>query len=1004
MNNTLYCLPYGQSMLPKFLEECNTNEYGYDEAVFVLSESNICAGLQVSAFSFDFLAKEILRLNGEHLSGISIFASKLLLKGLIAELHEKGQLSFFADFSSSNALCESVFALFDELEKSMITPENFFVGIQTMAVGGTLRAKDKELFALYYAYRQILQEQGLATEADIYLSASEILANSTLPNPFKKIYISGFYKFTAVQLDLIKQLSKSCEVDICLCYQKEDVYKASQQAFEDIIGLGFSSVFVDSWANGKNPILKQLDSNIFRFSDERIKADASVKIKRYANRRQEMQEVVADIKNKLLTGAKTDEILLCVRNLALYPGLKREFDIAGVPVCLSDMAKLSVQPSARLLDSVLQIAAGEVKQGLQSFFANFFVQKCFALDASKLRKTLDEFFFKDLQGAQAALGKIWESDSTFRDASEPIFAFLKSIPAHASAEKITNLLSAYLQTLPVVKTLGDLYGKGEIDCEELKLLADGHQKTLARLELLSKDFTLAGEASRELSVNEYRQMLSKYFQEASFLVKDADNNGVVVKSVDQAQEALYSYVYLLGLKEGEFPAFIDENWLYGDEERKNLQQVGVLPSSNTNAAEELFFFCSNIALAQKELWCSVSLADNEIMSIYLEEILRLLDAPQIEERRAGQILPPSHSIANEDMLACYLLAEKEAGCQWLSDYLGEEFICQTDSEQPWREDVFDGCLQQSAANVLIKQMLKFSFDASKLESYAFCPFMFLLEHVWQPVYWQQAVEDMRTNIKGTLYHECLKRFLAKYKAQPLLAKTFAQLLEELENVFAALVQEFLAKGWLQETYLSEQELSDMNACLADWLEAELEYQAKNAGDFYPCYFEWPFENFVLENDLGAFTVKGRIDRIDSDGDCYFVTDYKMKTTPKKADVSAGLDLQVPLYLLAVEKFLGQPLGGGYFSVENAKREGGFWLNAAKEKVSFSGRPLAGQKELEQNDWNEYKKLFLATINSLAEGISHGDFSPRPKGECPSYCLGQGICRVAQSKGTGLHDA
>jgi len=51
---------------------------------------------------------------------------------------------------------------------------------------------------------------------------------------------------------------------------------------------------------------------------------------------------------------------------------------------------------------------------------------------------------------------------------------------------------------------------------------------------------------------------------------------------------------------------------------------------------------------------------------------------------------------------------------------------------------------------------------------------------------------------------------------------------------------------------------------------------------------------------------GKIDRIDRTADGHFIIyDYKTGHPPRVSDIERGLNLQLPLYLLAVEKLLGE---------------------------------------------------------------------------------------------------
>jgi hypothetical protein len=265
---------------------------------------------------------------------------------------------------------------------------------------------------------------------------------------------------------------------------------------------------------------------------------------------------------------------------------------------------------------------------------------------------------------------------------------------------------------------------------------------------------------------------------------------------------------------------------------------------------------------------------------------------------------------------------------------------------------------------------------------------------------------MAAGLRGILYHACLKKFLQKHIGRPLPGGAPARLEKELFADFDGVLREYGEKGLLRKTWLTGRECLDMKKELAGWLAAEINYQ-EFSGDFYPFRLEWEFEKqpLLLPTQAGEAKITGRIDRVDTDGNACFVTDYKIGYLPKRSDIEKGLDLQMPVYLLAAEQFFGQPLGGGYFSVEDAERGGGFWTKAAKGKLPFAGIN-ARQREM-GDDWGEYKKMFVESIAAMIEKICAGNFPPRPAGgACPVWCAGLPVCRkgrpVAEETDEGIY--
>ena len=106
------------------------------------------------------------------------------------------------------------------------------------------------------------------------------------------------------------------------------------------------------------------------------------------------------------------------------------------------------------------------------------------------------------------------------------------------------------------------------------------------------------------------------------------------------------------------------------------------------------------------------------------------------------------------------------------------------------------------------------------------------------------------------------------------------------------------------------------------------------GTFCTGKIEWDFGRngsapLVLEVNGGKIYLNGRIDRIDSDGNGIFVTDYKRSQTPSGSELTAGLDLQIPVYLMALAALEPQSkvLGGGYYSTKGRRNDKGRFCHA-----------------------------------------------------------------------------
>jgi RecB family exonuclease len=774
-------------------------------------------------------------------------------------------------------------------------------------------------------------------------------------------------------------------------------------AYEDLMGLNFELRLVNE-TQEKDRELTGLCHSLFSRRGGQAPPGGAVKIKKYANRRQEMQEAVADIKNRVALGASPSDILLVTRSLALYPGLRREFILAGLPVSLPETVRLSSQPAARFADAFLQIGAGEAKEGLKKLFSSYVLKEYWQMDTEKINCLLEENYLADLPAAQRLILGAFCGDERQCALLESLFARCANLPRIAEVPVFARALSDFLLYFFSPVRLGQLYKNGLLDFARLKLLASGEEETLKAIEQLTADCEAAGGEKQPVTAGDYRRLFLRSVGDTTIVLRPGDGDGARVADNCRELGGSCRHVYIIGLKEGEFPAFAPENWLYDDAERIRLAQLGFLPSADNAAREERFFFFNCVKRARRSLWLSASIAGGEIISSYLEEAARALPGLTLSERPARAVLPAPDFVSNEDVLASLLIDQKiqePTARTWLDGYLGRDFNERLAGELPRRAGVYAGCAAGAKEN--INALFALSFTASLLENYALCPFKFLLEQVWRPYDRPPAGDGMALGLRGGLYHACLRNFLQKYIGRRLTAEAHPRLEKELSADFDDILREYAAKGILAQTWLTGRECADMKEYLKDWLAAEINYQ-EFSGAFHPFRLEWKFDKqpLTLPVQAGEAKITGRIDRVDTDGGAYFVTDYKLGNFPKRADIEEGLDLQMPVYLLAAERFFGPTLGGGYFSIENAGRGGGFWLKTAEKKLPFA-KANTKQKTM-GDDWQEYRKMFIGRLTAIIDDICAGNFPPLPGGGvCPGWCAGLAVCRKGRS-GTGETDA
>ncbi len=301
---------------------------------------------------------------------------------------------------------------------------------------------------------------------------------------------------------------------------------------------------------------------------------------------------------------------------------------------------------------------------------------------------------------------------------------------------------------------------------------------------------------------------------------------------------------------------------------------------------------------------------------------------------------------------------------------------------------FDGMLQDPALVARIAADFgpeKHVFSPSQLETYLNCPFQFFCRHVLklEPIDEPRELDEDLTE-RGSVVHDVLEAF------EKLRAASDGS--EPDEALMARVVDRALPRdrdglGDLEAGF-REIERGQVERTVAEYLRQRVEY--RSGPPAVPTWFEYAFgepetdhpEPFELRLGDQAARLKGRIDRIDvlesSDGPRFRVIDYKSGSPPSGKDVTEFRMLQLPLYAMAVERFLFE---GG----RAGPRDVGYW--GLKEK---------GYKPIAFEEWSQAHKDLLERVFAVVRAIRAGAFPIAPsKHDCEKYCEYRSVCRIRQ---------
>lgn len=992
----LYCVPLGQTARHLFYKQIQ--EDIYQDSILVLPNRYLRKQAQkeanVMSTGIDTLATKILNKNGYvDFKEITRNSQELITAYLIEYLAEHGKIAYFDKLITKKGFIKAAASLFGQLSRSGATEEQIKDALINWGREGFDEQKDQEVALLYALYRQYLKDENWFDLEGKYRLAIHVLANDHVNIPWKHVYISDFYSFDVLQLEFLKQLSYHCDLKIGLMYEenKENIFAAVKNTFGFLAGFCKLQKYSESAEKHEN--LKFISQYIFQ--KEAAEKASHIKLTELRSRDEEMRWVLTEVKKLLVSGTGADKILITMRKLDNYNGFKQIADEYGVPVSLPVTAKLNVQPLTEFILLLLQ-AFPDNREGTEAYFkllSSEMGKLLFTADTESAAALQHNAYYTSRKAVEEICAHLYQDDKILEKVTE----FLQQLTGSAKLNDYLTLLQDFINSLDLDKLAGNLYKQKIFDLKSLKSCLLAKQELLNCLESILEDYEACQMADKRITLTELLEILNDTMADRDLTLSAGKEQGVLVTEVVNVQGQLYDYVFLLGLREGEFPSVNNENWIYNDQERAELSAYGIdMPNTAQAYAEDMYFFAVAVAQCCKELHISWYKDDSAGASSYIDEVAKLFSNLQIQS-------PVKKDCASaKEVLSSADICEKN----WLIDRIGRDvYEAAFIDEQRQASSICNGTITDEHILKSLEENLGHTFSASKLEVYAACPFRFLGEQLWQEESFDEKAETFEPADEGSLLHEVLADFIGKHLHEKLNKYPLSELEMELESIFAQKMAKYAEKNHSTSNVLWQADTHRLKSTLYKWL--LYEYQEQSLWqDFVPCAVEQDFKNqtaftLTLQNGRKVQLI-GRIDRMDTNGTKFFITDYKRSSTPAGSDVLKGLDLQLPVYLLAAEKLQGNDsvAGGGYFSLKNAERKASIAFTDLNASTVKCNDKLFADSD---NPWEEFKAFSKNLLRKYIEAIYAGDFKVQPAKACSAYCPLKNICRIGLLAARGGED-
>jgi ATP-dependent helicase/DNAse subunit B len=764
-------------------------------------------------------------------------------------------------------------ALFDELERSLVTPQRFI---------GALRhwrgdAYTEELGALYGAYRRRLERLGAVSAEGYTWAALDALRTDPQSWGRRPVLWYGFDDLTRSQFDAVETLAGRCEAEVVVALPWEAGRAAlagCARTVEDLRPLADEHLplpeMSEHYDPGARPALHHLERGLFESDAQRIPAGDAVRLLEAGGERAEAELVSATVVELLAAGTAAEDIAVVVRDARALPLIEQVMSGYGVPVSHHRRVPFAHTRLGAGLLALVRAArpggsAADVVTWLRTPGKLAAQEAADRLEAVALRT--------EAQTPSEAIGR-WSRFHPEEAARARAELGAIATAAGAGGAALVEALAIEAETIWTAPHIRRAAVLSHEDAVNARAAAELRSALRELRGLAERDPRLAGSADDVVEVLDTLQ------------VREGEVGGGVLLADPLAIRARrFRAVVVCGLQDGEFPRRPTPDPFLPDEERRSLAAATDLrlPLHEDVLARERSLFYACVSRPQETLVLAFRSSSEEgdplQPSPFVEDVRALFDDALWEGRRrrllADVVWEPREAPTPHELRRAYAAA---------------------------RCDPEPGALPAPrTAEVLAAIAARDLVSARELETYAGCGVRWVVEHLLKPAPVEPDNEWMR---RGTLEHKILESTLRRLRERMGSARLAP---ETIESALGALDDAVAEQRPRMRTAREQATLRGVAVELA----RVLRFEAEQGAGYEPEHLEWSFgdERWL---DLGSVRVGGRVDRIDVQGDGAIVRDYKRRGGKAGARWEADGQIQVALYAMAAKELLGlEPVAALY---------------------------------------------------------------------------------------------
>jgi ATP-dependent helicase/DNAse subunit B len=933
-----------------------------------LAGDGVAMGARVERFGG--LIEETVRRAGVREPLLGGLARQRVIAAVAAgEAGEAGEAGGEAGSSAGAGVVSALAGVFAELQVRRVTPARLEAALGEWAAVDGAGASRPELGRLFAHYRRTLQRIGRLDGEQRAVRALDALRRKPALWGATPVLLYGFDDLTRLQLDVIETLGSvvGANVTVSLTFEAGRTAFAGRAATVAALSPLASEhrelpARSDYYAPHARGALGHLERSLFEPDAARVDPAGAVRLLEGGGERAELELVAREIARLLQQGMAPEEIAIVARTPGAAADLLDEvLSAAGVPHALQRRRPFADTAIGGALIGLLRCAVsarpdaadgtaardGELEDLLAWLRAPGLLQRPELADALELRARRTGVI-----GARAARA-LWEQSNWPLDTIDQLRE-----AAQRGAAALIERAARELNWLFCAPGRGGAKVLAADELDEASALAAGRRALgqLRELARMAPDLAPGdpGELARTLATVE---ILSGE--------RPMPGNVAVLDPLALRARRVRA-LFVCGLQEGVFPARPRPQRYLAEEERRRLAETAGLrlgEQEDALAAERYLLYAA-VSRPQDLLVLSWHAADDDggpaPRSLFVDDVCDLF-TDELVEGCVRRPLGAAEPTAPGDSPAARFQVERTLhDAQLLADLRAH------------------------------------MWSASSLQMWIGCPVRWFVERTLRPGSFDPDAEPLA---RGGLAHAALKDTLEGLRSETGSARLTLGTVARAR----ALLAEALKRNEPDHplSVAPERRPAVRRRLRAD-LERYLQYAAEADSPLEPAGLELGF-GFAPEDEHGdpsslpAFDLgggvmmRGRIDRVDvSGGGAAVVYDYKSSFAPAPSRWVGERNLQVALYMHAVESLLGVSAVGGFYqplSGADLRARGVLEADSGVELDCVRGDVR------EHDDVRELLDEALAAARGAAAEAGLGRLEPRPQ-TCAFHggCMYPTICR------------